>query len=171
MACLQKISSAIDYDCANGFVGFSQVAMINKADIQSFVVDASKAITALNIGSGVPYGVASQKKGFSVSETVRVNDGAPNAYVHEVTVTVYEKENPLLFNQLANGDVVFIAKRAKYCRIYGLFYGLQPTASSMNSNENGGWATFTFTTPEGVLGEDYLTVSDTVSNAIFSAVV
>ena len=171
MACLQKISSAIDYDCANGFVGFSQVAMINKADIQYFVVDASKAVTALNIGSGVPYGVASQKKGFSVSETVRVNDGAPNAYVHEVTVTVYEKENPLLFNQLANGDVVFIAKRAKYCRIYGLFYGLQPTASSMNSNENGGWATFTFTTPEGVLGEDYLTVKDTVYTAIFNAVV
>ena len=171
MACLQKISNAIDYDCSNGFVGFSQVAMINKADIQSFVVDASKAVTALNIGSGVPYGVASQKKGFSVSETVRVNDGAPNAYVHEVTVTVYEKENPLLFNQLANGDVVFIAKRAKYCRIYGLFYGLQPTASSMNSNENGGWATFTFTTPEGVLGEDYLTVKDTVYTAIFNAVV
>ena len=171
MACLQKISSAIDYDCANGFVGFSQVAMINKADIQSFVVDASKVVTALSIGSSVPYGVASQKKGFSVSETVRVNDGAPNAYVHEVTVTVYEKENPLLFNQLANGDVVFIAKRAKYCRIYGLFYGLQPTASSMNSNENGGWATFTFTTPEGVLGEDYLTVKDTVYTAIFNAVV
>lgn len=171
MACLQKISSAIDYDCANGFVGFSQVAMINKADIQSFVVDASKVVTALNIGRGVPYGVASQKKGFSVSETVRVNDGAPNAYVHEVTVTVYEKENPLLFNQLANGDVVFIAKRAKYCRVYGLFYGLQPTASAMNSNENGGWATFTFTTPEGVLGEDYLTVKDTVYAAIFNAVV
>ena len=171
MACLQKISSAIDYDCANGFVGFSQVAMINKADIQSFVVGTSKVVTALNIGSSVPYGVASQKKGFSVSETVRVNDGAPNAYVHEVTVTVYEKENPLLFNQLANGDVVFIAKRSKYCRIYGLFYGLQPTASSMNSNENGGWATFTFTTPEGVLGEDYLTVKDTVYTSIFSAVV
>lgn len=171
MACLQKISNAIDYDCANGFVGFSQVAMINKEDIQSFVADASKTVTALNIGSGVPYGVASQKKGFSVSETVRVNDGAPNAYVHEVTVTVYEKENPMLFNQLANGNVVFIAKRAKYCRIYGLYYGLQPTASSMNSNENGGWATFTFTTPEGVLGEDYLTVKDTVYTAIFSEVV
>ena len=171
MACLQKISSAIDYDCANGFVGFSQVAMINKADILSFVVDASNAVTALDIGSGVPYGVASQKKGFSVSETVRVNDGAPNAYAHEVTVTVYEKENPLLFNQLANGDMVFIAKRSKYCRIYGLFYGLQPTASSMNSNENGGWATFTLTTPEGVLGEDYLTVKNTVYTAIFNAVV
>ena len=171
MACLQKISSAIDYDCSNGFVGFSQVAMINKADIQSFVVDASKVVTALDIGSGVPCRVASQKKGFSVSETVRVNDGVPNAYVHEVTVTVYEKENPLLFNQLANGDVVFIAKRSKHCRIYGLFYGLQPTASSMNSNENGGWATFTFTTPEGVQGEDYLTVKDTVYTAIFNAVV
>ena len=171
MACLQKISNAIDYDCSNGFVGFSQVAMINKADIQSFVVDASKAVTALNIGSGVPYGVASQKKGFSVSETVRVNDGAPNAYVHEVTVTVYEKARGRLFNQLANGDVVFIAKRADYCRIYGLFYGLQPTASSMNSNENGGWATFTFTTPEGVIGEEYLTVKDTVYTAIFNAVV
>ena len=170
MACLQKISSAIDYDCSNGFVGFSQVAMINKADIQSFAVGLG-VVSALNTGSGVPYGVASRKKGFSVSETVRVNDGAPNAYVHEVTVTVYEKENPLLFNQLANGDVVFIAKRSKYCRIYGLFYGLQPTASSMNSNENGGWATFTFTTPEGVIGEDYLAVKDTVYTAIFNAVV
>ena len=171
MACLQKISNAISYDCSNGFVGFSQVAMINKADILSFTVDASKVVTAWDIGSGVLYGVASQKKGFSVSETVRVNDGAPNAYVHEVTVTVYEKENPLLFNQLANGDVVFIAKRSTYCRIYGLFYGLQPTASTMNSNENGGWATFTFTTPEGVIGEDYLTVKDVLYDTIFKAVV
>lgn len=171
MACLHRISSAIDYDCSNGFVGFSQVAMINKADIQSFVVDANQAVSALDIGSGVPYGVASQKKGFSVSETVRVNDGAPNAYVHEVTVTVYNKENTWLFNQLANGSMVFIAKRSKYCRIYGLYYGLQSTASSMNSNENGGWATFTFTTPEGVLGEDYLTVNDTVYTDIFNKVV
>lgn len=171
MACLQKISNAIDYDCSNGFVGFSQVAMINKADIQSFVVDAFKVVTTLDIGSGVPYGVASQKKGFSVSETVRVNDGAPNAYVHEVTVTVYEKENSSLFNQLVNGNVVFIAKRSWHCRIYGLYYGLQPTAYTMNSNENGGWATFTFTTPEGVIGEDYLTVKDTVYTAIFNAVV
>ena len=170
MACLQKISSAIDYDCANGFVGFSQVAMINKADIESFTVDASGVVTAVSVRNAAVYGVASQKKGFSVSETVRANDGAPNAYAHEVTVTVYEKENPLLFNQLANGDVVFIAKRAKYCRIYGLYYGLQPTASSMNSNENGGWATFTFTTPEGVLGEDYLTAKDTVVTAIFGAI-
>nr|DAG70294.1 MAG TPA: hypothetical protein [Caudoviricetes sp.] len=144
--------------------------MINKADIQSFAASAG-VVTALNIGSGVPYGVASQKKGFSVSETVRMNDGAPNGYAHEVTVTAYEKENPTLFNQLANGNVVFIAKRARYCRIYGLFYGLQTTASSMNSNENGGWATFTFTTPEGVIGEDYLTVKDQVYDAIFNAVV
>ena len=171
MACLQKISSAIDYDCSNGFVGFSQVAMINKADIQSFSTDGSHVVSTLDIGSGVPYGVASQKKGFSVSETVRVNDGAPNAYVHEVTVTVYEKENPLLFNQLANGNVVFIAKRSWYCRIYGLYYGLRPTAYTMNSNENGGWATFTVTTPEGVLGEDYLTVKDTAYAAIFNAAV
>lgn len=171
MACLQRISSAIDYDCSNGFVGFSQVAMINKADIEHFVADASGTVTALGVRGAAVYGVAAQKKGFSVSETVRVNDGAPNAYVHEVTVTVYEKENPLLFNQLANGDVVFVAKRAKYCRVYGLYYGLQPTASSMNSNENGGWATFTFTTPEGVLGEDYLTVKDTVATTIFNAVV
>ena len=171
MACLQKISSAIDYDCSNGFVGFSQVAMINKEDIQSYVVDDSHIVTALSIGSGTPYGVASQKRGFSVSETIRANDGAPNGFVHEVTVTVYEKESPLLFNQLANGDMVFIAKRSKYCRIYGLYYGLKPTASSMNSNENGGWATFTFATPEGVIGEDYLTVKDTVCTGIFSKVV
>ena len=171
MACLQKISNAINYDCSNGFVGFSQVAMINKADIQYFAVDASKVVTEWGIGNGVLYGVASQKKGFSVSETVRVNDGAPNAYTHEVTITVYEKENPLLFNQLANGDVVFIAKRSTHCRIYGLYYGLQPTASTMNSNENGGWATFTFATPEGVIGEDYLTVKDVLYDTIFKAVV
>lgn len=171
MACLQKISSAIDYDCTSGFVGFSQVAMINKADIQSFSTDGSHTVITLDIGSGVPYGVASQKKGFSVSETVRVNDGTLNGFTHEVTVTVYEKENPTLFNQLANGDMVFIAKRSKFCRIYGLYYGLQATASTMNSNENGGWATFTFTTPEGVIGEDYLTVKDTVYTAIFNAVV
>lgn len=112
--------------------------------------------------------MASQKKSFSVSESTRVNDNAPNAYVHEVTVTVFEKENPKLFNELVNGKLVFFTNYRNYYRVFGLYYGLSVTASAMNSSENGGWATFTLTTPEAVVGEDYLTVEATVASQVFT---
>ena len=168
MACLAKISSAIEYDCSNGFVGFAKVAAVNREDIESFSIVDGEVKTISFAASTVYIGVASQKKSFSVSESTRVNDNAPNAYVHEVTVTVFEKENPKLFNELVNGKLVFFTNYRNYYRVFGLYYGLSVTASAMNSSENGGWATFTLTTPEAVLGEDYLTVEATVASQVFT---
>lgn len=164
MACLSKISGAISFDCANGFVGFTGASLINKDDINSVTV-AGGVVTVLTF-SGSAYSVATQRKALSVVETARVNESAPNAFSHEVTITVYEKENPALFNQLVNGNIVLITKHASHYRAFGLYYGLRVSASNMSSSENGGWATFTLSTPEGVIGEDYLTVDPTLGLSI-----
>ena len=169
MSCLAKISNAIDYDCANGFVGFSKVAAINKADVTDFTIVDGQATILTRAAGTACVRVASQKRAFTAVESARVNDNAPNAYSHEVTITVFEKENPMLFNQLINGNIVVVAKYRDYYRIFGLYYGMRVTASTMNSSENGGWATFTLATPEGVLGEDYLTIDKTLGDEIISS--
>lgn len=171
MACLSKISSAINYDCDNGFVGFSRAAIINKDDINAMTV-AGGVVTVLTLAStSSAYRIATQKKAFSVVETARVNENAPNAFSHEATITVFEKENPVLFNQLVNGNVVIIANHLGYYRLFGAYYGMRTSASNMSSSENGGWATFTLSTPEGVIGEDYLTVDAAVGEKILSGAV
>ena len=156
MACLSKISSAISFDCSNGFVGFTAASLINKEDITTVTIEDG-VVTALTF-SGNAYAVATVRKALSVTETARVNETAPNAFAHEAVITVYEKENPALFNQLVNGNIVLVTRHAQHYRVFGLYYGLKVSASNMSSSENGGWATFTMSTPEGVIGEDYLTV-------------
>lgn len=171
MACLSKISSAINYDCGNGFVGFSRAAIINKDDISAMTVK-NGVVTVLTLAShSNAYRITTQKKAFSVVETARVNENAPNAFSHEATITVFEKENPALFNQLINGNVVIIANHLGYYRLFGAYYGMRTSASNMSSSENGGWATFTLSTPEGVIGEDYLTVDTAAGDAILSEAV
>lgn len=168
MACISKITNAISYDCSNGFVGFSRAAIINKDDIASLTIEDG-VVTALTLASpSSAYRVATQRKSFSVVETARVNENAPNAFSHEATITVFEKENPSLFNQLVNGNAVIIANHLGYYRIFGAYYGMRTSASNMSSSENGGWATFTLSTPEGVIGEDYLTVDLVVGDGILS---
>lgn len=168
MSCLSKVSQAIEYDCSNGFVGFSKVAAVNRSDIEAFTIVDSEVKT-ISFASGTVYvGIAAQKRAVTVVETAKVNDNAPNAFTHEVTITVFEKENPKLFNELINGRLVIFANYRNLYRVFGLYYGLNVTASSMNSSENGGWATFTLTTPEAVVGEDYLTVDSVVASQVFT---
>ena len=171
MACISKISNAISYDCGNGFVGFSRAAIINKDDIASMTISNGNVTALLLVGATNAFRIATQKKAFSVVETARVNENAPNAFTHEATITVFEKENPALFNQLVNGNVVIIANHLGYYRLFGAYYGMRTSASNMSSSENGGWATFTLSTPEGVIGEDYLTVDIATGDAILSGAV
>ena len=175
MGCLSKISQAISFDCvtSNGLI---QAVMINKDDVMSWSVtgDEVSAITLTGGGKGVQ--VATNKRSLVASETLRVNDEAPNGFTHELTIAVFDQKlYASIANQLANGDIIVLTKAAAGAdfvyRAYGMLWGLTATSSTRTSHENGGVGTFTMSTPEGVIGEDALTVKNTVFDTLYNAAI
>lgn len=172
MACLSKIQSAVTYDCDGGNVGFLSAMLINKEDIASITFDPTNPALVTSIvrkeGASV-YKIDTVKRTLVITESLKVNEGAPNAYKHTAVVTVTGSLGEALFRDLvgpaANGSFVILAEiknppgsssESTYARPFGLYYGLSATAVDRSSHENGGWYTITMETPERVIGEDAL---------------
>ena len=175
MGCLSKISQAIAFDCvtSNGLV---QAVMINRDDVMSWSLtgDEVSAITLVGGGKGVQ--IATTKRSLIASETLRVNDIAPNGFTHELTVAVFDQKlYASIANQLANGSVIVLTKAAAgtdfVYRAYGMEWGLVATSSTRTSHDNGGVGTFTMSTPEGVVGEDTLTVKNTLFDTLYNGAI
>ena len=179
MACISKLASAIAYDCDSGATGLVSAIIINKADIASYGLANNVAVQNLTLASGTSaYKVDTVKRSTTVSVALKVNDGAPNAYSHTVTLTIMlDRGRPgyvTLMNALSNGSFVIMAKHGvsdMQCAVYGLYYGLSATSIERSSHDNGGWATVTLETPENVIGEDNLYIADADYNALYAAAV
>lgn len=167
MACISKLASAIAYDCDSGATGLVSAIIINKADIASYKAGSSAAIvTALTLVSGAkPFKIDTVKRSLVVSSSLKINEGAPNAYSHSASITMTAKGDTvtrLAMDAFANGSFVIVAKWAgrESAEVYGLYYGMSATGVESNSHDNGGWTTITLETPENVIGEDTLRASD-----------
>ena len=176
MACISKLANAIAYDCDTGATGLVSAIIINKADIASFTVDGvNNAVTAITLVSGAKaYRIDTVKRSLVVSSTLKVNEGAPNAYAHSASLVVTRSADSTtraIRAALTNGSFVVFAARPGIdgAYVYGLYYGLQATASESSSHDNGGWATATLETPENVIGEDTLLAIKTVYDALYTA--
>lgn len=184
MACLSKIQSAITYDCDGGNVGLISALLINKEDIATIVFDPdNKAlVTDIKLKEGTKaYKIDTVKRTLVTTESLKVNEGAPNAYTHTATAVVTGAIVSALFrdiiNPFANGSFVILTKALKSigssvsgdtARPFGLYYGMSATAVDRSSHENGGWYTITMATPERVIGEDALTLSIGVYELLYS---
>ena len=173
MACISKISSAITYDCDTGGTGLVSALLINKEDIASvaFSSESPSLVKTITLKSGASaYVVDTVKRTLVTTETLKVNEGAPNAFTHSATVVVTAPVASSLFNNLinpmANGSFVLLTRTLKAvgsplsgdtARVFGLYYGMSATAIERSSHENGGWFTITMATPDRVIGEDALT--------------
>lgn len=176
MACISKLANAIAYDCDTGATGLVSALIINKADIANFVVDTkNNAVTALTLASGAKaYRIDTVKRSLVVSSTLKVNEGAPNAYKHSASLVMTrtaDSSSRAIRNALANGSFVVLAARPNIdgAYVYGLYYGLSATASESSSHDNGGWTTATLETPENVIGEDNILVIKTVYDDLYTA--
>lgn len=175
MACISKLANAIAYDCDTGATGLVSAIIINKADIESYVVDsANNAVTALTLVSGAKaYRIDTVKRSLVVSSTLKVNDGAPNAYTHSASLVMTRAADSsyrAIRTALTNGSFVVLAARPGIdgAYVYGLYYGLYATASESSSHDNGGWTTATLETPENVIGEDTILAIKTVYDALYA---
>lgn len=187
MACLSKIQSAITYDCDGGNIGLVSALLINKEDILSitFNTDNPALVTTITLKEGATaYKIDTVKRTLVITESLKVNEGAPNAYTHTATVVVTGAVASALFrdiiNPVANGSFVVLTKSLKtqgtpspshVTRPFGLYYGMSATAVDRSSHENGGWFTITMATPERVIGEDALSLNIGNFDALYAAAV
>ena len=178
MACITKLSDAIAYDCDTGATGLVSALIINKSDIASFTHDAPNArITNIKLATGAKaYKIDTVKRSLVLSETLKVNDGAPNAYSHSASLVLTAAPSGALRalrTAITNGSFVIMARRlgAGGINVYGLYYGLSAVSSDYSSHDNGGWTTVTLETPENVIGEDTIMVEGDLYTALYAAAV
>ena len=177
MACITKLANAIAYDCDSGATGLVSAIIINKADIASFTVDQYGKVPGLPlVGGAKAYRIDTVKRSLVLSTALKVNDGAPNAFTHGATLTYTGSGSDEAFTSfaraLSNGSFVILAQRVGgNVSVYGLYYGMSATAFDQNRHENGSWTTATIETPENVIGEDNLIMSNGTYNALYAAAV
>ena len=178
MACISKLASAIAYDCDTGATGLVSAIIINRTDIASFTVTTpDMLVSTLTLTSGAKaYRIDTVKRSLVMSEALKINEGAPNAYTHTANITLTGSDSPAIRNiktAAANGSFVILAKKQgdTFARAYGLYYGMSATAADSSSHDNGGWITFTLETPENVIGEDTLSVGATLYDDLYAAAV
>lgn len=178
MACISKLANAIDYDCDTGATGLVSAIIINKADIASFAVTrGSLSVDTLALTSGAKaYKIDTVKRSLVMSEALKINEGAPNAYTHTANITLTGENSTAirnLKNAVTNGSFVILAKKQgdTFARAYGLYYGMSATSAESSTHDNGGWTTFTLETPENVIGEDTLSVGATLYDALYEEAV
>lgn len=185
MACISKISAAILYDCDNGATGIESAVLINKEDIQSYsVLSTDGRINALTLKAGASaYKLDAVKRTLVMAESLKINEGAPNAFTHTANIICTTSQAAIflrdLINPAANGSFVIVTRsfpemgmtgRARP-RIYGLYYGLSATGIDRSTHDNGAWYTLTLSTPERVLGEDALAITDADYEALYAGAV
>ena len=178
MACISKLANAIAYDCDAGATGIKSALIINKADIASFTATTpGMSVEALALTSGAKaYKIDTVKRSLVMSEALKINEGAPNAYTHTANITLTGENSTAIRNlktAITNGSFVILAKKQgdTFSRAYGLYYGMLATAADSSTHDNGGWTTLTLETPENVMGEDTLSAGSTLYDALYAGAV
>lgn len=182
MACITKLAGGFAYDCDTGATGIESAIIINKDDIASFIVapyagaGTALALTGLTLAaSAKAYKIDTPKRVLVISETLKVNEGAPNMYKHSVALMATENQNAafvLKLQGMPNGSYVVIARGVnKKNRVYGLYYGLSATSIERSSADNGSWVSLTLETPEQFIGEDFLGLADGLYTSLYDAAV
>lgn len=178
MACISKLANAIAYDCDTGATGLVSAIIINKADIASFVLeDPTMTVSGVTLVPGAKaYKIDTVKRSLVLSSSIKVNEGAPNAYSHSATLVytgILDAIGRSVVSALTNGSFVIMTKTNTLAapRIYGLYYGMSATAIDNNSHENGNWVTVTLETPENVIGEDPISILKENYDSLYAAAV
>ena len=178
MACISKLAGGFEYDCDTGSTGLLTAMIINKGDIESFSVNGGidYKVIALTLNSGAKvYKIDIPKRTLVLSESLKTNEGAPNAFTHSATLTVTSALSDALYlalSAMTNGSFVILTQDLnKKTRVYGLYYGMSSSSVERSSHDNGGWYTITMETPEQFIGEDALQVGSTLYDTLYAEAV
>ena len=179
MACISKLAGGFAYDCDTGATGIENAFIVNKEDITSFAFDptAPTIVTNVNLAAGATaFKIDTPKRTLVVTESLKVNEGAPNALSFSASLTITAVNNFAIrtnvLRPIPNGSFVLFTLEANATyRVYGLYYGLSATAYDRTTHDNGNWITVTMGTPEQFIGEDSLQVQKSVYDSLYAAAV
>ena len=178
MACISKLAGGFAYDCDTGATGIENAFIVNKEDITSFAFDptAPTIVTTVTLAAGATaFKIDTPKRTLVVTESLKVNEGAPNALSFSASLTITAVNNFALrtnvLRAMPNGSFVLFTKEADTYRVYGLYYGLSATAYDRTTHDNGSWIAVTMGTPEQFIGEDSLQVQKSVYDSLYAAAV
>lgn len=179
MACISKLAGGFAYDCDTGATGIENAFIINKEDIKSFAFDpsATTIVTTVTLAAGAKaFKIDTPKRTLVVTESLKTNEGAPNALSFSASLTITAVNNFALrtnvLRAMPNGSFVLFTLEANATyRVYGLYYGLSATAYDRTTHDNGSWLTVTLETPEQFIGEDSLQVQKSVYDSLYTAAV
>lgn len=177
MACITKLVGGFDYDCDSGTTGLSSALIINTGDIASMAFDTgANEITSFTLKAGATaFKIDTPKRTLVVTETLKVNEGAPNAFTHAATLVATGVQLPAFFakvKSLVNGSFVILTMDlTRGARAYGVYYGMSATSVERSSHDNGGRYSITIETPEQFIGEDALILSTSVYDSLFAGAV
>lgn len=178
MACISKLANAIAYDCDSGATGLVSALIINKTDIASFTMRPGGLVTGINLAAGAKaYKIDTVKRSLVMSSTLKINDGAPNAFTHTATITdmtnATSEAHFSFSSAISNGSfvILYVPAGTIHASVAGLYYGMGATAFDRSSHDNGSWSTVTLETPENVIGEDNLIMAAVTYNALYAAAV
>lgn len=179
MACISKLAGGFAYDCDSGTTGIENAFIVNKEDIASFTLDPTvpTIVTAVTlVASAKAFKIDTPKRTLVVTESLKINEGAPNALSFSASLTITAVNNFALrtnvLRAVPNGSFVLFTKEANATyRVYGLYYGLSATAYDRTTHDNGNWLTVTMGTPEQFIGEDSLQVQQSSYSSLYDAAV
>ena len=179
MACITKLAGGFGYNCDTGATGIESAFIVNKEDIASFTTNPTvpSVIEALTLVAGAnAFKIDTPKRTLVVTESLKVNEGAPNALSFSASLTITAENNldlkRYVLQAIPNGSFVLFTKEVgAFPRIYGLYYGLSATAYDRTTHDNGGWVTVNMGTPEQFIGEDCLQIQSSTYTSLYNAAV
>lgn len=177
MACISKLAGGFGYDCDTGATGIESAFIVNKEDIASFTFGSSAIsatiVSSVTLNSGAKaFKIDTPKRTLVVTESLKTNEGAPNALSFSASLTITAENNAALrsnvLRAMPNGSFILFTKEANATyRVYGLYYGLSATAYDRTTHDNGGWITVSMETPEQFIGEDSLQLESSVYTTMY----
>ena len=160
--------SNIRVNCGIPQHGIEEFLLVDVEDINEITVTAY-AVSAFTLAVvSKPILVESYKMTSQVTESLQGLDGSA-AMKQTVIFNIFDKTKYAeLISGLANRRFIVLAKHNELglYKVYGAYCGLELASADIDSNDAGGYAKISLSTPEGAQGEMSLTIPVSIYGAI-----
>ena len=149
--------------------GIEEFLLVDVEDIVGITVSSSFVVAALTlVATPKPILVEAYKMTSQVTESLQVLDGSA-AMKQTVLFNIFDKTKYAeLISGLANRRFVAFAQHRDVglYKVYGAYCGLEIASADIDSNDAGGYAKISLSTPEGAQGEMSLATTSAIYDAI-----
>ena len=148
--------------------GIEEFLLVDVEDIISMDTSGYRLVAIARADGYTPILVEAYKMTSQVTESLQGLDGSA-AMKQTVLFNIFDKTKYAeLISGLANRRFVALAKHKELglYKVYGAYCGLEIASADIDSNDAGGYAKISLSTPEGAQGEMSLTTTSAIYDAI-----